>query len=374
MQKSVHIVSFDVPWPVDYGGMFDIMNTIIQFKKLNIDVYLHCFLYNDRGKPKELNKYCKNVYFYKRKTFLESFPFKTPYIISSRINQELIQRLNKDCFPILLQGIHCTGIIPFINKDRKLVVRMHNEEYIYYKELANQAGNIFKKIYLKWESILIKNYYKKLDPQIPIVCLSEIDIDNFKKLGFKNIQYIPILLNWQSINGSIDKGCLCLFHGNLSVVENENAAIWLLNSVFSKIKIPFAIAGKNPTNKLLKNAGLCVHTCLITNPSDKELNDLIQKAQVNVLPLFNKQSTGTRLKLLHALFEGKHCLVSRAMVEGSVLMPLCHIADRKKDFEPKILHLYQTEFSEKEKELRKEVLLKIYNNENNAKLLLDCLW
>ena len=48
--------------------------------------------------------------------------------------------------------------------------------------------------------------------------------------------------------------------------------------------------------------------------------------------------------------------------------------DRKKDFEPKILQLYQTDFSEKEKELRKEVLLKIFNNENNAKRLLNCLW
>ena len=156
MQKSVHIVSFDVPWPVDYGGMFDIMNTIIQFKKLNINVHLHCFLYNERGKPQELNKYCKKVYYYKRKTLLEALPLKTPYIISSRINKELIQRLNEDNFPVLLQGMHCTGIIPFLNKDRKIVVRMHNEEYIYYKELEKQSGNIFKKIYLKWESILFK--------------------------------------------------------------------------------------------------------------------------------------------------------------------------------------------------------------------------
>ncbi|TXH20917.1 MAG: glycosyltransferase [Chitinophagaceae bacterium] len=373
MQYSIHIVSFDVPWPVDYGGMFDIMNTIIEFKKMNVDVYLHCFLYNERGKPKELNKYCKEVFYYQRKSFAQSFSFKTPYIVSSRLNHELIERLNQNSFPVLIQGIHCTGIIPYLRKDKKICVRMHNEEYIYYSELAKQSGNLLKKIYYKWESVLLHQYYKHLNKNISISCLSKIDIPHFEKLGFKNIHYTPILINWQSINSNTDKGCMCFFHGNLSIAENENAAIWLLTSVFSKLKIPFAIAGKNPTNKLLKNAGLCVHTCLIANPTEKELNDLIQKAQVNVLPLFNTNSTGIRLKLLHALFEGKHCLVSRTMVEGSELMPLCHIADRKKDFEQKISHLYQTPFTEKEKELRKEVLLKIYNNEKNAKQLLDCL-
>ena len=42
------------------------------------------------------------------------------------------------------------------------------------------------------------------------------------------------------------------------------------------------------------------HVCLIANPSEEEIQDLISKAQVNILPSFN--CTGVKLKLLTALF------------------------------------------------------------------------
>jgi len=38
---------------------------------------------------------------------------------------------------VLLEGLHCTGILSQIGiGERKIVVRLHNEESIYYKELC----------------------------------------------------------------------------------------------------------------------------------------------------------------------------------------------------------------------------------------------
>lgn len=112
-------------------------------------------------------------------------------------------------------------------------------------------------------------------------------------------------------------GTFCLYHGNLGVAENEKAAIWLLNEVFFKIKVPLVIAGKNPSRRLDKLAHLCQHTCLVANPSDTELNDLVRLAHINILPSFS--DTGIKVKLLHALFEGRHCVVNDAMVNGTGL-------------------------------------------------------
>ena len=43
MNKSLHIVCLDVPWPADYGGAIDMMNRIMMLKKLGISISLDDF-------------------------------------------------------------------------------------------------------------------------------------------------------------------------------------------------------------------------------------------------------------------------------------------------------------------------------------------
>src|SRR5690606_4744798 len=105
--------------------------------------------------------------------------------------------------------------------------------------------------------------------------------------------------------------------GNLSVCENETAAIWLLAKVFSKIQIPVVIAGKDPSPRLKRIAARRCHSCRIENPGEQQMKDLIAKAQINVLPSFNR--TGIKLKLLNALFNGRHCVVNEATAEQTGL-------------------------------------------------------
>jgi glycosyltransferase involved in cell wall biosynthesis len=142
--------------------------------------------------------------------------------------------------------------------------------------------------------------------------------------------------------------------------------------VFSKIKVPFVVVGKNPSRRLDKMAHLYQHTCLVANPSDGEINDLIQKAHVNILPSFN--STGIKIKLLHALFEGRHCVVNEAMVRGTGLEAACHIGTNAESFASILLQLQHHPFTGEETELRKKLLGKWYDTTANARLLSPYLW
>ncbi|MEI9909198.1 MAG: hypothetical protein WDO71_05805 [Bacteroidota bacterium] len=145
MNKYLHIVCLDVPWPADYGGAIDMMNRIMMLKKLGVGIHLHYFSYNERGTPNELNQYCETINVYERENFQKGFSFKLPYIISSRNNEKLVANLQKDDHPVLLEGIHCTGILSLLDiSKRKIVVRMHNEESVYYKELARSATGFLK--------------------------------------------------------------------------------------------------------------------------------------------------------------------------------------------------------------------------------------
>mgnify|MGYP003451429931 FL=1 len=376
MKKHLHIVCLDTPWPADYGGAIDMMNRIMTMKKANVAIHLHYFSYNERGVPTELNQYCESLHVYKRKKKQNAVFSKLPYIVSSRINDELIKNLQKDNYPILLEGLHCTGILPYLNlKERKVVVRMHNEESTYYKELGEAESAFLKKMYFLRESKLIKKYNHQLPNECVYACVSTKDIEKLKEYyKLENVIAIPTFPSWQKVTSDEGLGTICLYHGNLSVSENEEAAIWLLKNVFSKIEKPFVIAGKNPSARLQKMAHKYPHTCFVANPTDSELNDLIKKAQINILPSFNKKSTGIKLKLLHALFEGRHCLVNEQMVMGTGLETACHIAGNADGFASVIMQLYNLPFSNEEVLLRKRILEDQFDNENNTRLLSPYLW
>ncbi|MFX5252872.1 hypothetical protein ABTD06_19170, partial [Acinetobacter baumannii] len=85
------------------------------------------------------------------------------------------------------------------------------------------------------------------------------------------------LPDWE-LSTQTGMGSYCLYHGDLSVEANEKAAIWLLKNVFNDLKLPFVIAGKNPSDKLNELAHSQQHTCLVANPAEKELQDMIAKA------------------------------------------------------------------------------------------------
>ena len=376
MSRHLHIVCLDVPWPADYGGAIDMMNRIMQLKKMDIKIHLHYFSYNERGTPNELNQFCESIHVYERKKGHHGLSLHLPYIVASRINPELIDNLRADNYPILLEGLHCTGVLSYLDiQNRKVVVRMHNDESTYYKELARAELSLPKKFFFYRESKLISKYTAGLPASCTYACLSHTDAQVFREqFHLSHVKYLSVFPTWQEVKGEEGMGNLCLYHGNLSVPENEKAAIWLLEKVFTQIRKPFVIAGKKPSRRLQKIAHLCQHTCLVADPSETEMNDLIRKAHINVLPSFNKNVTGIRLKLLHALYEGRHCIVNAPMVDGTGLEAACHMGTTANAFASIIAQLYHQPFTPEEINLRKKMLCENFQNERNARQLMQYLY
>lgn len=372
MDKHLHIVCLDIPYPADYGGVVDLFYKIKSLHQAGIKIHLHCFT-STRKPQEELNKYCESVQYYQRKKKIDSFSVSTPLIVKSRTNKELISNLQKDNYPVLLEGIHCTWYLKTgLLANRKVVVRLHNAEFAYYRQLAKHEHNLFKKIYYWYESRLLKKYENAIANKAVFLAVSREDADLYKR-QFKalNIHYLPVFIPATTATSAEGKGCYCLYHGNLAINENEEAANWLLRYVFNKLSIPLVIAGKNPSPALEQLAHKHQHTCLVANPGEKEMQDMIAKAHVHVLPSFN--NTGIKLKLLNAIFNGRHCLVNKAAVAGSGLEPYCVIAEDETSFQQKIEELYQQAFTEEQVQQRQQLLQAVYNNEINARELIKFL-
>jgi hypothetical protein len=138
------------------------------------------------------------------------------------------------------------------------------------------------------------------------------------------------------------------------------------------LDLPFVIAGKNPSARLQKIAHQHPYTCLVADPSEEEMQDIISKAQVHVIPSFN--CTGIKLKLLNALFNGRHCVADEETVLYSRLKILCHVGVDADAFKEIISEIYERPFTVEEIESRKKILLTEYNNRNNGEKLIQQIW
>jgi len=357
---------------VNYGGVFDLFYKLPALQQAGVKIHLHCFDYG-RGEQPVLNQYCENVYYYKRKEGLEGFSLQLPYIVSSRKNIDLLGTLLKDDYPILMEGIHCTYLL---NDDRfanrTCFVRLHNVEHTYYKNLYKNSSSPLKKAYYLWESKLLFKYERSIVRKAVFLPVIPKDGEVYKNLGCKRINYVPLFLPSWKVKSIEGKGTFCLYHGDLNVAENEKAAYWLLQEVFSKLEIPFVIAGKNPSSKLTTVIEKKNNTCIVANPTEQEMQDMIEKAHINIIPSFN--NTGIKLKLINALFNGRHCLVNPSTVEGTNLERACVIAEDGEDFKASIQTLFQQPFTSSEVEIRHQLLDTMFDNKVNAKQMIEIIW
>jgi len=369
-KKKLHIISLDVPYPADYGGVIDIFYKIKALKEIGVEIILHTFQYG-RSEADELNFYASKVIYYQRSRGLRFFLKNKPYIVSTRSSKQLLEELQKDEYPILFEGLHTTDLLEKEEiKDRLKIVRTHNIEHDYYYNLYKSENVFLKKKYLKIEAKRLKKYEKILNKANHILAISPND-KNYLKLNYDNVHYIPAFHNFSKIKTKIGRKDYILYHGNLSVSENITAVVFLLENVLNKINYPTIIAGKNPSKEILKLAENLAHVKIIKNPSDGKMNSLLANAHINLLPTF--QATGIKLKLLNSLFASKFCIVNTPMVSNTGLEEICIVKNTAQEFIDGIEFYFSKSFTANDLEKRTEVLLKKFSNNNNAFKILDLL-
>lgn len=369
LNKNLHIVSFDVPYPADYGGVIDIFYKIQALSQEGIQIYLHVFEYG-RQRNAILNDFCKEVYYYKRNTSVLNGFGLTPYVVKSRIQKQLIENLKRVEAPILFEGLHTTyAIKKKLFKDRKVLVRMHNVEHLYYKQLANTEKNMMKKFYYHVEALKLKRYERILHDCDQILSISEKETSYFTKTYGDKVRFLPAFHPNKKLKELSKKGFFALYHGNLNINDNLQAAHFFID-IFKTLPFPLVIAGLSNDKKLLTRVDQFKNISFIPIANDSELQELFYRAHVNVL--FSNIDTGVKLKLINALFQSRYVLANDKMIDGSGLASLCISANNKKEVMNQVLKIIEQDYSEKEIMKRKEILSQ-YSNEKNAATIVSLL-
>ena len=362
--NHLHVIAFDMPFPPNYGGSTDMYFKLVELQKFGINVTLHVFLYDGKTAAPELNEVTYKTIYYSRKRNKNPLIGKLPYIVKTRKNKELFQNLLTDNAPILFEGLHTTYYMNHPKLQHRIrVVRAHNVEHHYYAALNEAEDHWLKKIFFKIEAKKLKEYEHVLQHADGIAGISPSETKYFNATYGKT-QYIPAFHSNNDVVCRIGSGDFVLYHGNLSVPENNRAALFLAEEVFPKLNFPCIISGSNPSAKLIKAVSKYNHISLKANISTSEILELIESAHVNAMITF--QSTGIKLKLLNSLYRGRFVVANSAMVDQTQLEELCAISDSAEGIVSEINQCFKRDFSIEHQADRKRVLIDLFDNSSNA--------
>ncbi len=369
--KHLHIVSFDVPYPANYGGVIDVFYKVRSLAAVGVKVHLHCFQY---GRPANslLEELCHEVHYYPRDASKSQLFLRIPYIVVSRSSDLLLQNLMKDKHPVMFEGIHSTYFLtdPRL-KGRKLIVRTHNIEHEYYKNLAKVESNIFKRYYFYNEASKLETFESSLESADIIAAISPNDTAYFQNKYGKG-HYLPAFHAYSKLASKTGKGTYAFYHGNLAIGENDIAALYLVEEVFKSSPVTLIIAGSKPSIALRNAVQKRNNITLISDLTTKQINQLVIDAHINVLPTF--QPTGIKLKLLSALYNGRFCLVNTPMIENTGLAQLCTVTDSAQQMREYMNQMMKNEFTSIDITLREQLLAEKFNNIHNAENLRDLIF
>lgn len=371
MDKHLHIVAFDIPYPPTYGGAIDVFYRIQSLHQLGVKITLHCTHKGEHIIYPELESLCKEVFYYPRDLRFIHHLSTLPYAVVGRQNKQLINNLLKDSDPIIFEGlVSCYYLSDKRLKNRVKLFRECNIEHDYYRALGQATKEWWKKMYYWIEACKLKRFEAVLNNATSIAALAHQDEEHFRTT-FPQIAtfYIPLNHPNTEVTSRTGIGKYILYHGNLELAENERAATYLLEHIVSYSSYLFIFAGRNPSSRLRQLAHSLPNVRLIANPSNEEMVDLVRQAHIHLLITF--QATGMKVKLLNALYAGRHIIANKEMIYGTDVAELCTLTHSDSEIIQACENLMHVPFTEEDKNRRSRILAEHYDNITNCKKIIE---
>jgi hypothetical protein len=368
--KILHIVSFDNPFPPQYGGAIDVFYKIKALHQLGVKIKLHCFVNEIPVQNSELALFTDTIFYYKRSLNHLNFFSLTPLSIMSRKHKDLIYNLNSDDSPILFEGLQTTYLLNESHfKGRKIYLRLHNIEENYYRGLSKSEFNVFKKVFFYVEHLKYNQYKKVFNSFAEIFTLSKFET-LFINEHYKKGSYIPVFHGNDLLNDCSAFGEYAFYNGDLRISDNKRAVQFLIN-VFKKIpdyKLVIASSIKLPNLQSQCESTPNIFYVLLENQS--HLDELLRNAHVNVMLSF--QPSGTKLKVINALYQSRFCVINDNMIDDLDIKSLCILADDESEFVNAVNQIKKKPYSDFAN--RKNILQRVLNDAENAKKIIEIIY
>jgi glycosyltransferase involved in cell wall biosynthesis len=360
-----------VPYPPDYGGAMDVFYRIKALSGIGLRIHLHCFTYGRKPSDK-LNELCAEVTYYPRPLNPAALFSERPFIVKTRASRQLLQNLQNLEAPILFEGLHtCQWLDAPELAERFKLVRAHNIEHVYYRELGRSESNPFRKKYFQREARKLKRFESILNHADHLLAIGAHEFDHFRKTYKVPASLIyPFHPEIEPVIPRVN-GNYLFYHGNLQVQENQKALNFLVREVLPYVEQNLIVAGKG-ARRAVSGLGIASERLKVYDHPDEELLiSLARSASIHLLPTF--QETGFKLKLLFSLMTGRAVLVNDQMIRGTGLNRFVFIANKREEWAEMIRELALSPPADEELNARFAFIQETFSNTAQARKIKDLL-
>jgi len=215
---------------------------------------------------------------------------------------------------------------PQVNASQLVVLLTHNDEFLWFENLKNAAGNALSRLVASTSLSFLRNWFAQERPGVIYAHVSEKDKQGYTQF-LPDSQSIVVPIGADIPDAPVPEtppgiqNATLLFVGSLGIKMNGDA-LQHFETVFAPVlskRIPLnvIVAGSNPSNVVME---LCQRNnwSLQANVSDEALRALFEQSDFALLPF--EYSTGSKLKLIGTLAHGVPFLATKAVAPPEELI------------------------------------------------------
>jgi glycosyltransferase involved in cell wall biosynthesis len=355
-------LSTENPFPVDHGHHIrTLQNLEVLAKRYRVHFFGFAAAPQSPEYLEPLEKLCESVTFFPLPVHnrspkmallvLQSWFSKIPVSIAKYTSKEMqksIARLisEKDIKLVHFDLLHMTGYLPKLGNLPTVLVN-HNVEWMRVQRLAEVTANPILRQLLLREASLLRRWEKQVCETVGL-CIAVSDVDE------KMLREQAPEGHYATIPNGVDSAFFAplpevaadsnamIWTGGMDGLYNSDAVDYFLDEIWPVIVehhplAQFEVVGKSPTVKLQTMAK--TDPRLVIHGYVDDVRPLVAAASFVVAPL--RAGSGTKLKVLNAMAQGKAVLTTPVGAEGIAAKPdeAIIIADTAEQFALKAIWL-----------------------------------
>jgi glycosyltransferase involved in cell wall biosynthesis len=341
--KRILVVANDFPYPPTHGAAIDMWARILILTKMGYSVDLRASVREmpDEDRMQAVREHVGNLWVVPRRCGLRSILSLVPFQVRSRIDLQNVA-LGEHYDAALLEAEYVAAFLHNpAARHTKLILRIHNEQIGYFRELAEGSDNLLKKLYYYSESFKFRSFSPKVRRKCDYLWfISDSERKDYVRRNPQNDRkssFLPTHVDSSTLRPFSASGRKVIFIGSLTITHNTDAVAWYIEKVHPLLRdldgYSFDIAGRTAGQPIpeLKHLIEPYHNVSLTeNPVT--LDSIYASAAVFVNPVI--RGAGFKVKLIQALQEGMPVVTTSMGVEGTGFKDSIHllVADTAQEF------------------------------------------
>ena len=327
--RVLHVMP-DFPWPPLHGGRVDIWGRLAALAGLGADVDVIATV-REPVAAEALDKVlglARRATLVARKPRPLSLPLLRPLQVASRDGLRSVA-LEASYDLVILESEYVAGILENRSlRPRRVALRIHNDEGVYYSELARAERSWWRKLYYLRESALFRRWSERAAGaagELWFISHEEWQrfLERSGRRGTVASRWLPAAVEWRC-EPLTPPGGKAIWTGNLFQPNNLAGLQWYVEQVHPRL---MDVAGYRlvVAGSLRPGPGEAFVRWLRATPglevwvNELDLGPLCRAAAVSVNPALH--GGGVKIKALEAIRRGLPLVSTAAGVEGTGLRP-----------------------------------------------------